>query len=79
MKLSGALLVGLAYGQTRSERVAYRALSAEKVRSLKPDRFIYEWPICPDIQTCREKNEGCDGRLVDGALEATAGVRKIGF
>ena len=74
MKLSGAFLIGLAHGQTRSERMAYRALSAEKNRSFKPERFIYEWPMCLDIDSCRDNNKGCDGRLVDGALEATGKI-----
>lgn len=74
MKISSAVLVAAASAQGPKERADYRALSAEKNRSFKPDRFVYEWPNCPDVQTCADEYDTCDGRTVNAALEATGKI-----
>ena len=74
MKISGALLVAVASAQDRQARQDYRAQLMQKVRNFKPDRFVYEWPMCPDVKTCADEYETCDGRTVTGALEPTGKI-----
>lgn len=74
MKISGALLVAVASAQDRGARQDYRAKLMQKIRTFKPDRFVYEWPMCPDVKTCADEYETCDGRTVTGALEPTGKI-----
>lgn len=72
MKISGGLLMALGVtAQDRQARMEYRQLAADKRDRVTPDRFIYEWPMCPDIQTCVDEYHTCDGRVVDGAVDPT--------
>jgi len=74
MKISSAVLAAVVTAQDREARRDYRALLAEKVRTFNPDRFVYEWPMCPDVQTCVDNFDGCDGRTVNGSLEPTGSI-----
>lgn len=75
MKISAAVLLAMASAQDRAaERKDYRALSKNKQRSFKPDRFIYEWPMCATVETCVQEFDGCDGKIVDGASEPTGKI-----
>lgn len=74
MKISRALLVAVASAQDREARRDYRQLLAEKIRTFKPERFVYEWPMCPDVQTCADEYDTCDGRTVTGAIEPTGKI-----
>jgi len=68
MKLSIALLAStFALNQERAIlRELRQARNEKKARFGKPERFVYQYPFCPDVDTCANEDDRCDGQVFEG-------------
>jgi hypothetical protein len=70
MKLSVALVAGV-MGLSEQER----ASRMQKVRTFKPIRYVYEFPMCQSVEQCVQDDETgrCDGKTIQNKGASTVG------
>lgn len=67
MKLSIGLLAStFALDQERAIVRELRQARNEKRNRFKPERFVYQYPFCPDVETCANNDDRCDGQVFNG-------------